>query len=129
MGNDFGLTESLFSYVGSGLFVIRDWRLSPPALRYRFFAMRYALCACFFRCLKAYKAGPPTSRPGGLDLKRWVRAEFISVGWDEVAFEPTSPSFSSFYNVPIFLPRGKSFFQQPLRTSEPRCDMTLSLFG
>jgi len=26
-----------------------------------------------------------------LDLKRWVRAEFISLAWDEVAFEPTSP--------------------------------------
>jgi hypothetical protein len=32
MGNEFGLTGSLFSYVGSGLFVIRDWRLSPLAL-------------------------------------------------------------------------------------------------
>jgi hypothetical protein len=28
-----------------------------------------------------------------LDLKRWVRAEFISLAWDEVAFEPTSPPF------------------------------------
>ena len=49
-------------------------------------------------CLKAFSlrslgavcnAGPLTSRPGGPVLKRWVRAEFISVGWDEVAFEPT----------------------------------------
>jgi hypothetical protein len=77
MGNDFGLTESLFSHVGSGLFVF-----ATDNLRFAPYDRGLTLCLKAFslRSLGVVgNAGPPTSRPGGLDLKRWVRAEFISV--------------------------------------------------
>jgi hypothetical protein len=54
MGNDFGLTESLFPHVGSGLFVF-----ATDNLRFAPYDRGLTLC------LKAYKVGPPTSRPGG----------------------------------------------------------------
>ena len=79
MGNDFGLTESLFSYVGSGLFVFRSLLLSYD-LRLRttlcpMFTLRsgFAQEGALLFVTSRPKAGPLTSRPFGPLLKRSAR--------------------------------------------------------